>query len=399
MTVGLEEAQRLRGLVTTSPTTSAVADTAPRATRRSTLRSLGPRNAGTLAAARPRRRPRRSKARKRRIDWVPWLRLAAEITALLSAALVGVIVALAHLEEWFGGEGLWSHLVAFAGAVLALCIASGLSLWAWVSARRWLARRVLWLPALLCVVLATAAGWFAIQPAFHRNVDSLRTLVGGPAEAERVAIAHQVYASYRRSDLAQMRRVLERGRVYEAAVHDAASAFDIEPEVLMGIGVVESSFNPRNSKDGGRGLFQITAPPAAALADARKELGTDSLDMLNQRHNAFVAAATLRRYLDEMKDDPFLGLLAYNIGPRNGGLLSIMRQYGARDFVTIQPYLQNLPRDYPIRVLSAALAYRLWRSGGALPRYEEGRNARGIQAVGIPGLQTAVPSIGRDAAH
>jgi hypothetical protein len=37
------------------------------------------------------------------------------------------------------------------------------------------------------------------------------------------------------------------------------------------------------------------------------------------------------------------------------------------DFVTIQPYLQNLPRDYPIRVLSAALAYRLWRSGGLLP--------------------------------
>jgi hypothetical protein len=63
-----------------------------------------------------------------------------------------------------------------------------------------------------------------------------------------------------------------------------------------------------------------------------------------------------------------------------------MNQYGARDFYTIQPYLKNLPRDYPIRVLTAALAYRLWRSEGALPRYEDGQNARYIQAIGIPGL-------------
>jgi hypothetical protein len=48
-----------------------------------------------------------------------------------------------------------------------------------------------------------------------------------------------------------------------------------------------------------------------------------------------------------MHGDLFLGLLAYNIGPRNGGLRAIMTQYGAHDFVTIQPYLQLLPRDYP----------------------------------------------------
>jgi len=99
---------------------------------------------------------------------------------------------------------------------------------------------------------------------------------------------------------------------------------------------------------------------------------------------AFVAAATLRGYLDELDGDVFLALLAYNIGPRNGGLRAIMTQYGARDFVTIQPYLQHLPRDYPIRVLSAALAYRLWRSGGLLRRYEDGSNAQHIQNVGIP---------------
>jgi soluble lytic murein transglycosylase-like protein len=218
-------------------------------------------------------------------------------------------------------------------------------------------------------------------------MDSLHTLVGGTAEAERAAIAHQVYAAYRRGDLTETMRVLERARVYEPTVHEAAAAFAVDPEVLMGVGAAESSFYPRDSADGGRGLFQITAPPQAAVDRVRQLLKVNRLDPLNQRHNAFVAAATFGHYLGEMRGDLFLGLLAYNIGPRNGGLRSIMKQYGARDFVTIQPYLQHLPRDYPIRVLSAALAYRLWRTEGKLPRYEDGDNALRIQQVGIPGLQ------------
>src|SRR6185295_8421888 len=193
-------------------------------------------------------------------------------------------------------------------------------------------------------------------------------------------------------DLAGLAKMLDRARVYEPTVLEAATIFGVDPEMLMGVGAAESSFYPRDSADGGRGLFQITAPPAAAVAAARRRHGVAALDPLNQRHNAFVAAATLRLYLDEMRGDAFLGLLAYNIGPRNGGLRAIMEQYGARDFVTIQPYLKDLPRDYPIRVLAAALAYRLWRTEGRLPRYEEGDNARRIQRVGIPGLEvTAAP--------
>jgi len=224
------------------------------------------------------------------------------------------------------------------------------------------------------------------RPAFRREMYELQALVGGTAEAERTSVAHQVWAAYRRTDTAQMLRVLERARVYEPTVREAAAAFGVDPEVLMGVGAAESAFYPRDSSDGGRGLFQITAPPAEAVAEARRRLHVQELDALNQRHNAFLAAATLRLYLDEMSGDLFLALLAYNIGPRNGGLRAAMQQYGARDFVTVQPYLQNLPRDYPIRVLAAALAYRLWRTAGRLPRYEEGDNAARIQQVGVPGL-------------
>ena len=345
--------------------------------------------ADKLAVVR-RRAPRRPRARKRRRSrgsWWAWFGTGVEVAALLGAALVGVITLLGRLADWFAGAGLWANLLPFAGAVLGLGIVTAGLLGAWLVLRRWCKQRLRVVPPLLALSIAGGAIWFATRPEFHREMNSLHTLVGGTAEAERAAIAHQVYAAYRRSDLTQTLRILERARVYEPTVYEAAAACRVDPEVLMGIGAAESSFYPRDSADGGRGLFQITAPPQAAVDRIRHHLKVDRLDPLNQRHNAFVAAATFGHYLSELRGDLFLGLLAYNIGPRNGGLRSIMKQYGARDFVTIQPYLQHLPRDYPIRVLSAALAYRLWRTEGKLPRYEDGDNALRIQQVGIPGLQ------------
>jgi hypothetical protein len=306
--------------------------------------------------------------------------------AVLATVLIGVLATLGHAGTRLAGGGLWSHLLPFAALVLGLGLGAAVALRGWLHARRRLAVRAPRLPLALALTAAAASLAFASRPAFHRAVTSLRTLVGGPREVHRETIAHQVYAAYRRTDLGEMTRMLDRARVYESTVREAAAAFAVDPEVLMGVGAAESSFHPRDSADGGRGLFQITVPPEDALAAARRRLGVTRLDPINQRHNAFVAAATLRLYLDQMRGDPFLGLLAYNIGPRNGGLQTIMRQYGARDFVTIQPYLQHLPREYPIRVLSAALAYRLWRAEGRLRRYEEGDNARHIQRVGIPGL-------------
>jgi soluble lytic murein transglycosylase-like protein len=328
-----------------------------------------------------RRRRRRGQAR-----WRPWGRVALEVGALLAAALVVVVAVLGRLATAIASASFWWSLLGIAATVLALGAATAALLRGWIWLRPRLAAVTTAGPAAAACVLALASLWLAWRPAFHDDLESLHALIGGPAETQRQTIAHQVYAAYRRADLAGLTRVLERARVYEPTVLEAAAAFGVDPEVMMGIGSAESAFYPRDSADGGRGLFQITAPPAAAVVEVRRRLGVSELDALNQRHNAFVAAATLRLYLDQMGGDPFLGLLAYNIGPRNGGLRAAMEQYGARDFTTIQPYLQNLPRDYPIRVLSAALAYRLWRTEGRLPRYEEGDNARHIQRVGIPGL-------------
>jgi len=329
---------------------------------------------------------RRRRGGSRRLVRAPWRRATVEAVALVAAALIAAIALLGELARAVAGRGIWLHVVPFTGAVLGLGIAAALLLRAWLIARVRLAGYASRAPVILALVVAALALLVSRRPAFRREMYELQALVGGTAEAERTSVAHQVWAAYRRTDTAQMLRVLERARVYEPTVREAAAAFGVDPEVLMGVGAAESAFYPRDSSDGGRGLFQITAPPAEAVAEARRRLHVQELDALNQRHNAFLAAATLRLYLDEMSGDLFLALLAYNIGPRNGGLRAAMQQYGARDFVTVQPYLQNLPRDYPIRVLAAALAYRLWRTDGRLPRYEEGDNAARIQQVGVPGL-------------
>jgi hypothetical protein len=345
-------------------------------------------SAARLARVRLQRpkRPRVVRPKRERRSRRQWILVGAEVLALAAAGLIAVIAALGRFADWFVGAGLWRNLLPFAASVLGLAVTAGGALSIWLVGRRPVAARLEWAPAVLAGATLASAVWFLFQPAFREDVNQLQALIGGQAAAERTAIAHQVFARYRRSNLTQLARMFELARPYQAAMLDAASAFSLDPALLAGVGATESGFRPRTSADGGRGLFQITAPPGAALRAARVALHVDELDLADPRHNAFAGAATLRAYLEQMHGDLFLGLLAYNIGPRNGGLQAIMGHYGARDFVTIQPYLQELPRDYPIRVLASALAYRLWLRDGHLLKYEEGNNAALIQAAGIPGL-------------
>ncbi len=316
-----------------------------------------------------------------------WLMLAIlEVLLLTSAGLVAIIAVMGRAADWFGGSGLTQSLLPFAGTVLILAIAGSVLIGLWNHLRRRLVHMAPLAPLAAAGLVVFGACVFASRPDFRADLQNLRTLVGGVEQAGKSSIGHQVYAAYRRADLDAMQAILGRSRPYLPAIRTAAQTYGVDGEVLVGIGVTESSFVPRDSQDGGRGIFQITAAPRAAVEAVKKQLRISRPDPLNPQHNAQLAAATLRHYLDEMNGDLFLALLAYNIGPRNGGLSAIMRQYGAKDFFTIQPYLQHLPRAYPIRVLSAALAYRLWSREGQLPHYQDGENARFIQAVGIPGL-------------
>lgn len=316
--------------------------------------------------------------------------IVAEILGLVITAVSAIIFLLGYSANWFSGTSFFGSLLPFAAGILGLGLLTAIWLIGWLKLRKWLNTKASVVLPIVSVSFALLIGWFIIQDKFTLAYGSFRTLVGGKQEASRVTLAHQVYAAYRRQNSAQLLKMVTRAQEYQQAIEDAADIFDIDQNLLRGVAAAESSFLPRNSSDGGKGLFQITAVPKSVIAEAGKYLEVDKPALDNPRHNAFVAAATLKYYLEEMNNDLFLGLLAYNIGSKNGGLRFIMQQYGAKDFVTIQPYLQVLPRDYPIRVLSYSLAFRLWQKEGKLLAYEEGNNAIRIQSIGIPGLNKAL---------
>ena len=309
-----------------------------------------------------------------------------EIVGLTCTALIVIMVLLGYWADRFSGTRFLTSQLPFALGILGLTVAAILFSGLWQRLRRWLHSRSLMLPAVLALGIALVAGTIVIQGHFFHAFGHFRTLVGGKEEASRRTLAHQVFAAYRRHDSTQLQVLIDRARPYSQDIDQAAQAFGLDADLLHGIAAAESSFLPRESSDGGQGLFQITRVPEVVMIQAGRHLGVASPSVMDHRHNGFIAAATLNYYLGQMKNDLFLGLLAYNIGPANGGLRFIMQQYGATDFVTIQPYLQTLPRDYPIRVLSYALAFRLYRQEGTLPAYEEGLNAIRIQHIGIPGL-------------
>ncbi|MFH0783803.1 MAG: transglycosylase SLT domain-containing protein [Pseudomonadota bacterium] len=312
--------------------------------------------------------------------------LSLECLGLSVIGIAAIIVLLGNFAARFSGTNFINNLLPFAGGILGVIILFAALLSVWKRLRKWLQCRSILLPPALVIGLALLIGGFVPKEHFTSAFGSFRTLVGGKEEAGRVTLAHQVYAAYRRLDTGQLMKMVNRAGPYSEAIEEAAKAYALDVDLLKGLAAAESSFLPRTSADGGHGLFQITQAPAAVVAEVNRVFSAKSRQLADPRYNAFLGAATLRHYLEEMKGDLFLGLLAYNIGPANGGLRFIMEQYGVTDFITIQPYLLQLPRDYPIRVLSHSLAFRITRMEGRLLAYEEGKNALRIQDLGIPGL-------------
>jgi len=314
------------------------------------------------------------------------LLLSIEISGLAIAGIAAIIALLGYSANRFAGTRIFSSLLPFAGGIFSFIILTAILLLGW---RRLRPRLQGWsphLPAAIAFGLALSAGLLTMQDRFVQAFGYYRTLVGGREEAGRVTLAHQVFAAYRRLETPALEKLIDRAQPYRPAIEEAARTYAIDVDLLQGLAATESSYLPRDSRDGGQGLFQITQVPAAARDKVDRLFAPELRVPDNPRYNAHLGAATLRHYLTEMKDDLFLGLLAYNIGPANGGLRFIMAQYGATDFVTIQPYLQRLPRDYPIRVLSYSLAFRIRQREGRLLAYEEGANALRIQGIGIPGI-------------
>ncbi|MGW8195071.1 MAG: transglycosylase SLT domain-containing protein [Desulforhopalus sp.] len=313
------------------------------------------------------------------------LLVGLEWLGLTTLGMTAVLMILGYFSNLFSGTDMFDNLLPFAGGIFALMVLASLLLTIWLRLRRWLIRRSPLLPPTVALCLTLLVFWMVPQGILLQTFWQFRALVGGGEEAKRTVLAHQVYASYRRLDRVQLDKMIGRAEQYAGAIEEAASTYDLDADLLKGLAAAESSYLPRESPDGGHGLFQITRTPAPVLDEVNTHFPDSSRAMNNHRYNAYLGAATFKNYLEEMNNDLFLGLLAYNIGPANGGLRFIMQRYGATDFTTIQPYLLQFPRDYPIRVLSYALAFRIKEKKGFLLPYEEGKNAMSIQILGIPG--------------
>lgn len=333
-----------------------------------------------------RQSPAKARRKSRPVRRPNWSLIVFEALALVAAAIMATMLVLGYSASWLSGPGFFTSLLPFAAGVVVLIVAAAVSLMVWLKLRAYLGAKFGLLPLAVALSLAAALVWFVMHDGYAPVFTHFRTLVGGKQQAARVTLGHQVYAAYRRYDPKSLQAMMERAQAFNPAIAEAAGAFEVDVHLLQGVAATESSFMPRDSHDGGHGLFQITSVPKFVIQQAAQALRVAHPQLNDARHNAFIAAATLKHYLQQMHDDLFLGLLAYNIGPQNGGLHFIMQQYGADDFVSMQPYLQQLPRDYPIRVLSYALAFKLWQRDGKLLAYEEGDNAVHIQQVGIPGL-------------
>ncbi len=346
-------------------------------------RSPAKKRVKTSPAGKKNKTSRRKKPQKNLFG--DFLLISLEGLGLATISMAAVVVLLGSMGNRFSGTDFIHSLLPFAGGILALIAFASLSLSGWKRLRRWLQARSPRLPATIMLGTTILVWIFMPQGYFTQAYGSYRTLVGGKEEAGRVVLAHQVYAAYRRLDIAPLEKMISRAEQYDKSIEDAADTYAIDLHLLKGLAAAESSYLPRKSSDGGHGLFQITSIPTAVTDDVDKLFPPARREKNDARYNAFLGAATLRYYLRQMNNDLFLGLLAYNIGPANGGLRFIMEQYGVTDFTTIQPYLLRLPRDYPIRVLAYALAFRIDHKKGRLLAYAEGKNALTIQAMGIPG--------------
>jgi hypothetical protein len=302
--------------------------------------------------------------------WRTGLAGLAEATAVLVTALVLVTMALGTAA--LAGDRRGSTC-PFAATVLVIGVAVALGC-GWGAPRAWLVDR----HAHLRSASPPASPWWRRR----RRPSGLPRRCGEPPSRRRWIHRAQRTTLTIRSPPPALEPARDQAML-SARSHDPrvqADAFGVDAEVLM-VSPPRSRRSGRASADGRPASFDHGAA-GAAIADAKRRLGATDRRLADPRQR-FLAAATLAsfRRMRGVRCSP-----ARSLGPQERRPRGHHAPIRATDFVTAQPYLKDLPRDYPVRALAAALAYRLWRADGRLPRYEEGDNARRIQAAGIPGI-------------
>jgi soluble lytic murein transglycosylase-like protein len=97
---------------------------------------------------------------------------------------------------------------------------------------------------------------------------------------------------------------------YSSTIAEVAKKYNLEPELVMGVVKVESSFNPKcKSRVGAAGMMQV-------MPRTGKHMKCDS-DLHDPEINIDCGCRVLRRYLDLYDGNVIYALSAYNAGPGN----------------------------------------------------------------------------------
>lgn len=160
-----------------------------------------------------------------------------------------------------------------------------------------------WLPLLLVTLLALpCCATTGKQKSEKKGTSASKKEVAKRVKRAGQAKSSNVPKTYKKRETACHK--------YSDAISEVAKKHGLEPELVMGVVKVESSFNPRcKSRVGARGLMQV-------MPRTGKHMKCDS-DLHDPDANLECGCRVLKRYLDLYDGNVVYGLAAYNAGPGN----------------------------------------------------------------------------------
>jgi hypothetical protein len=118
-------------------------------------------------------------------------------------------------------------------------------------------------------------------------------------------------------------------RLLDPIIHEAASRYEVDPNLVKAIIMAESSYNPKAvSKKGAKGLMQLMPKTAKALGVK---------DSFNPEHNINGGVKYFRQLLNQFNGDVKLALAAYNAGSRK-----VKKYNGIPPFKTTRYYVKKV---------------------------------------------------------
>ena len=204
-------------------------------------------------------------------------------------------------------------------------------------------------------------------------------------EPKILSVKGKIYTQYQRYYLSGLgSQWLNQIQNYYDIIKSATSYAGHDFDLAVGLIAVESEGDPyAQSSANALGLTQILWVPKECFTETMKVLGIREVNLYNPKHNIYLGMIVLRDYTTMKKNDLLMGLLSYNIGPNEPGVVNSL------DYFTFTQNawsdLQQGGKDYVIRVLAMTLMSKVRRQYGEILSYNEENKAK-IEAIKLPGL-------------